>query len=120
MAIQPSLLELWKRRFRAQVKAYHVAKRNLDTVLADANATKAEKREAKEKERLARGIVRGGAQMLTILSRPFDINNKEAIADLEIDYGMPGKRSRELPGTSVSFVKWFESYWGTKLDATDE
>lgn len=120
MTIQPSLLELWKRRFRAQVKAYNTAKRNLDTLTASDTATKAEIREAKEKERLARGIVRGGAQMLTILSRPFDINNKEAIADLEIDYGMPGKRSRELPGTSVSFVKWFESYWGTKLDATDE
>lgn len=115
MAIQPSLLELWKRRFRAQVKAYLKAKEYLDTLTASDTATKAEIREAKEKERLARGIVRGGAQMLTILSRPFDINNKEAIADLEIDYGMPGKRSRELPGTSVSFLTWYKQYYGSDL-----
>lgn len=116
MAIQPSLLELWKRRFRAQVKAYNTAKRILDTLTDDPDATKKQIREAQDKERLARGIVRGGAQMLIILSQPFNINNLDAIKDLEIDYGIPGKRSRELPGTSVSFVKWFESYYGTRID----
>lgn len=112
MATQPSLLELWKRRFRAQVKAYNTAKRILDTVTEDPNATKKQIREAKDKERLARGIVRGGAQMLTILARPFDINNADAIRDLEIDYGIPGERSKPLPGTSVSFERWFREYYG--------
>lgn len=115
MAPNPSMLELWKRRFRAQIKAYNTAKRNLDTVLADENATKAQKREAKEKERLARGIVRGGAQMLIIMGQPFNINNQEAIRDLEIDYGIPGERSRPLPGTSVTFLQWFERYYGYSL-----
>ena len=116
MAIQPSLLELWKRRFRAQVKAYNIAKRNLDTLTASDTATKKEIREARDKERLARGIVRGGAQMLTILARPFDINNKDAIHDLEIDYGIPGERTRPLPGTSVSFLQWYQRYYGQSLD----
>ena|SRR5690242_14506719 len=116
MAIQPSMLELWKRRFRAQVKAYNTAKRILDTLTDDPNATKKQIREARDKERLARGIVRGGAQMLTIMSRPFDINNLDAIKDLEIDYGIPGERSRPLPGTSVSFVQWYERYYGQSID----
>ena len=116
MAIQPSMLELWKRRFRAQVKAYNTAKRILDTLTEDPNATKKQIREARDKERLARGIVRGGAQMLTIMRQPFNINNLDAIKDLEIDYGIPGERSKPLPGTSVSFVQWFERYYGESID----
>lgn len=115
MATNPSLLELWQRRFRAQVKAYNTAKRNLDTLTESGTATKKEIREARDKERLARGIVRGGAQMLMILCQPFNINNLEAIRDLEIDYGIPGERSRPLPGTSVTFLQWFERYYGHKI-----
>jgi hypothetical protein len=58
--------------------------------------------------------------MLIIMARPFDINNLEAIKDLEIDYGIPGERSRPLPGTSVSFLQWFERYYGWSLTDEDE
>lgn len=97
---QPSLLRMWQSRFKATVASYLKAKAALD---ADP-----ENQQLRDRERMLRGVVRGGAQMLIIMVRPWEYKDNEKILDLEIDYGMPGKRSRPLPGVSPSMSKFLE------------
>lgn len=106
---QPSLLIQWQSKFKAAVKLYLKAKEDLDT-LPD-TATEDEYAAARDRERLTRGVVRGMAQCLIILSRPWQANDKVAILDLEIDYGMPGERSKPRPGVSPTLSKWFDEYY---------
>lgn len=110
---QPTLLRLWRARMRSAVKAYLVAKDNLDT-LADTEDGDAYET-ARDKERLLRGIVRGMATMYLVLADPANANNKVALSDLEIDFGMPGKRSKPKPGTSDTFLRWYKEYYGEEL-----
>lgn len=114
---QKSLLAQWQTRFKGSVKQYLKAKEYLDT-LPD-TATDDEYFKAYGRERLLRGVVRGNAQTLIILSRPFQANDNVAIGDLEIDYGMPGERSKPRPGTSPSFSKWYEEYYGFSPDEAE-
>jgi hypothetical protein len=106
---QKSLLAQWQAKFKASVKLYLKTKEYLDT-LPD-TASDDEYADARDKERLTRGMVRGMAQCLIILSRPWEADNKQSIADLEIDYGMPGTRSKPRPGVSPTISKWFEEYY---------
>lgn len=101
---QPSLLRMWQSRFKATVAAYLKAKATLDATPKEDEAYLA----WRDRERMLRGVVRGGAQMLIILVRPWEAKDNEKILDLEIDYGMPGKRSRPLPGVSPSMSKFLE------------
>jgi hypothetical protein len=111
---QPSLLRLWQSRFKASVASYLKAKAELERIneaIEDGGpdqALIAEHRRAHDRERMLRGVVRGGAQMLIVLVRPWEWKDSEKILDLEIDYGMPGKRSRPLPGVSPSMSKFLE------------
>jgi hypothetical protein len=100
MAAQPSLLRQWQSRFKATVASYLKAKAELD---ADP-----ENRALRDRERMLRGVVRGGAQMLIILCRPWEWKDNTAILDMEIDYGMPGKRSKPRPGVSPTVSKFLE------------
>lgn len=106
---QPSLLVQWQKKFKAAVKLYLQAKHNLDT-LPD-TASDDEYAAARDRERLTRGVVRGMAQCLIILSRPWQADDKVAILDLEIDYGMPGQRSKPRPGISPTISQHFEEYY---------
>jgi len=111
---QPSLLRQWQSRFKATVAAYLKAKAELDRIEEEIekggadSALSVEHDAAVRRERLTRGVVRGGAQMLIILCRPWEWKDQEKILDLEIDYGMPGKRSRPLPGVSPTLSKFLE------------
>lgn len=104
MVAQPSLLRAWQARFKTTVSAYLRAKEEFDAH----PEVDEEWIRLRERERMLRGVVRGGAQMLIILVRPFEAKDNTAIMDLEIDYGMPGKRSRPLPGVSPSMSKFLE------------
>lgn len=110
---QPTLLRMWRAKMRAAVKAYVDAKRILDT-LPD-SASDDDYANAKDKERLLRGVVRGMATMYLVLANPAQANDKEVLANLEIDWGMPGKRTRPKPGTSESFKSWYKTYYGEEL-----
>lgn len=114
MPAQPSLLRQWQSRFKATVASYLKAKAELDRInqaINDGGADQAliqEQLAARDRERMLRGVVRGGAQMLIILCNPWSWKNNDAILDLEIDYGMPGKRSKPRPGVSPIISKFFE------------
>lgn len=108
---QPSLLRQWQSRFKATVAAYNKAKTDLDShpmpkVLDGPEFEEYLKR--RDRERMLRGVVRGGAQMLIILVRPWEWKDNAAILDMEIDYGMPGKRSKPRPGVSPTMSKFLE------------
>lgn len=107
---QPSLLRQWQARFKATIAAYVRAKEQLDaTEMPDEFGPEFDAYlKLRDRERMMRGVVRGGAQMLIILSRPWEWKNNEAILDMEIDYGMPGKRSKPRPGVSPLISKYFE------------
>jgi len=111
MRTQPSLLAQWQAKFKSAVRLYLQAKEDLDTITANVLAGEDEIQKARDRERLTRGVVRGMAQCLIILSRPWEANNKVAILDLEIDYGMPGTRSKPRAGVSPTISKWFEEYY---------
>jgi len=110
---QPSLLRMWQARFKAQVAAYIKAKEEYDLLEERQNdapdtAGAVDLHAAERKERLLRGVVRGSAQMLIILTNPASAKDMKAVADLEIDYGMPGKRNRPRVGTSPTVSKYLE------------
>jgi len=108
---QPSLLRMWQSRFKATVASYVKAKAELDATPMPQVTNWAELEEylkRRDRERMIRGVVRGGAQMLIILCRPWEAKDNAAILDLEIDYGMPGKRSKPRPGVSPSMSKFLE------------
>lgn len=107
MVAQPSLLRMWQARFKATVASYLKAYEALESYYPQ-NPDEPEWLELRERERMLRGVVRGGAQMLIILTRPYEAKDNQAIMDLEIDYGMPGKRSKPLPGVSPSMSKFLE------------
>lgn len=95
---------MWQSRFKATVASYLKAKEVLDAT-PQGHETYID---ALKRERMLRGVVRGGAQMLIILVRPFEYKDNEKILDMEIDYGMPGERSRPLPGVSPTMSKFLE------------
>lgn len=108
MRAQPSVLEMMKKRLRSAVKQYNDA-------VAKLNSIKDEESEAYykayDRERLLRGVVRGSAQMYICLANPAEANRKESINDLEIDYGMPGKRSRPRATASDTVSKFLSEYY---------
>lgn len=106
---QKSLLAQWQTRFKSSVKQYNEALDKMNT-LADSDDGSAYDN-ARDRERLLRGVVRGNAQCLIILCRPWQANDNTEIADLEIDYGMPGKRSKPRPGVSPTISKWFAEWY---------
>lgn len=106
---QPSILRTLKARMKSSVNQYLKAKEYLDTLPDDADDDEYGK--AKDRERLLRGVVRGSAQMFIAVANPAEQNNKNAINDLEIDYGMPGKRSRQRPPVSENVTKFMEQYY---------
>lgn len=113
MPAQPSLLRQWQSRFKATVASYLKAKADLDEYRHNVNEghrhhDEDEAQQLRDRERMLRGVVRGGAQMLIILTNPWSWKNNEAILDLEIDYGMPGKRSKPRPGVSPTMSKFLE------------
>lgn len=103
---QPSLLKMWQAKFKNSIRAYLKVKADLDRIEKEMNeggmvdtAIIVEHQAARDKERLLRGIVRGGAGMVLILCRPPESAYtgkayQEAIHDLEVEYGMPGKKFR--------------------------
>lgn len=104
-------------RFLAQIKSYKKTKAELDELVERFNENEepgmAEQIERlKAKERLLRGVVRGAAQMLIIISNPAEAKDNDAINDLEIDSGMPGKRSRPKPGVSPTITNFLDRYNG--------
>lgn len=109
-AMQPSLLRTLKARLTNSVKQYNQALRILDT-LPD-TASDDEYGKAKDRERLLRGVVRGCAQMYIVVANPAEQNSKDAINDLEIDYGMPGKRSKPKAQASTIGSKFIAEYYG--------
>lgn len=106
---QPSILNMLKARLKSSVKQYLVAKQQMDD-LADGEDGDAYDK-ARDRERLLRGVVRGCAQMFIAVANPAEASSKTAIADLEIDYGMPGKRSRSRPPVSDSVTKFLKEYY---------
>lgn len=105
---QPSLLKSWQAKFKNSVKQYLKAKAEEERLEALVNsdpddATYVEYTKAHDKERLLRGVVRGSAAMVMILCRPSEAGTTgkvyaQHIHDLEIDYGMPGKKFRRQIG----------------------
>jgi len=106
---QPSILRTLKARMQSSVKQYLAAKKYLDTLPDDADDDEYGK--AKDRERLLRGVVRGSAQMFIAVANPAQQSNKDAINDLEIDYGMPGKRSRKKPEVSQAVTNFLKDYY---------
>lgn len=51
---------------------------------------------SKEKERLARGIVRGLAQALLLIYRPYEHGDREAIAYVEHQHGLNGEKAKNV------------------------
>lgn len=115
---QPSLLRMMQARFLSQIKAYKKAKAELDALEERADnesvdtALIKEIEAAKHKERLTRGIVRGSAQMLIIVATPHEAKDNNAINDLEIDSGMPGKRSKPRARASEMSKAFLDQYYG--------
>lgn len=109
MPAQPSLLRQWQARFKSTVAAYLKALEEFERVEAAGHIYgEDEWQKARDRERMLRGVVRGGAQMLIILAQPWNAKNTDAIRDMEIDYGMPGKRSKPRPGVSPAISKYVE------------
>jgi len=107
--MQPSLLRTLQARLKNSVVQYNKAKRILDTLPEDADDDAYGK--AKDRERLLRGVVRGCAQMYIVVANPAQQSDKDAINDLEIDYGMIGTRSRPKAQASEITRKFLEDYY---------
>ena len=113
---QPSILRAMQSRFKAQVSSYLKAKAELDRIentigpegLFPDDLGPDDLRKAHDRERVQRGVVRGAAQILLLLANPAFAKDPNYVHDLEIDYGMPGKRKRPRPGVSPSISKYFE------------
>ena len=107
---QPSILKMLQARLRSSVVQYKKAKAILDTLSAT-ETNDDEYYKARDRERLLRGVVRGCAQMFICVANPAQANSKDAINDLEIDYGVPGKRSRPKAQVSETVAKFMEEYY---------
>ena len=101
MSAQPSLLAMWQAKMKSCVRQYRSAKEALDqlevTLSESGDEFSPEWEKAHDKERVLRGTVRGAAMMMLVLSRPSEAayrgeNYSHAVHDLEVDYGMPGKK----------------------------
>lgn len=108
-ATQPSILRMFKARMTSSVKQYLAALDILNTLADEEDGDAYEK--ARDRERLLRGVVRGSAQMYIALANPAQASSKDAINDLEIDYGMPGKRSTPKAEVSNNVKKFLEEYY---------
>lgn len=116
---QPSLLRMMQSRFMSQVKAYNKAKRELDKLQEQADEISPDTamikdiEAAERKERLLRGMVRGAAQMLIIVSTPHEAKDNNAINDLEFDSGVLGvKRSKPKAKASDFSHAFLNKYYG--------
>lgn len=107
--MQPSLLKLLKARLNNSVKQYVKAKQIMDDLAESEDGDAYDK--ARDRERLLRGVVRGSAQMYIVVANPAQANDTKAIADLEVDYGMPGKRSRPRPAASEVGANFLKEYY---------
>lgn len=87
----PSLQRLFEAKMRTAVKAYNKQYEVLKQAEQEAHTWGDEEfTAAKNKERLLRGMVRGSAQMLLCLYRPYEHKNQDAIKEIEHDFGCKG------------------------------
>lgn len=110
MATQPSIMRMLQTRMKSAVKQYVVALDKMNS-LADSDDGDAYDA-ARDRERLLRGVVRGSAQMYIAVANPAEANRKEAINDIEVDYGFPGTRSRPRAKASDTVSKFLDGYYG--------
>lgn len=115
--VQKTLRAILQARFKSQVAAYRKAYAALENPTYEQKTNPTEFHKLKEKEVYLRGVVRGAAQILIVLTRPTEHKNKEAIRKLELDYGMPGERGIVQTGSRV-MQEFFEDRWSTS-DASD-
>lgn len=115
---QPSLLRMLQSRFLTQIKTYNKAHTELNNLLELMNEDgstfdRGELYEKlKAKERLTRGIVRGSAQMLIIISNPAQAKDNDAINDLEYDSGLQGiNRSKPKARASDMSKAFLDQYY---------
>lgn len=106
---QPSILRMLQTRMKSAVKQYVVALDNMNA-LADSDDGDAYDA-ARDRERLLRGVVRGSAQMYIAVANPAQASSKDAINDLEVDYGFPGTRSRPRAKASDTVSKFLDEYY---------
>lgn len=97
----PSLQRLFEAKMRTSVKAYNKTYDELENYQhdpADADLPDTDYQSLKNKERLLRGMVRGSAQMLLCLYRPYEHKNQDALKEIEADFGTKGvDRPRPRP-----------------------
>lgn len=123
MAVGKSLLRMWQTRFKSQVAAYRKVYAELEAKRKDMNdngpdnADIADLQALERREVYLRGVVRGAAQVLIILTRPYAYKDKDEIVKLERDYGMPGERGYNPTGTRNAH-EFFEDQWST-FDQSD-
>lgn len=88
----PSLQRLFEAKMRTAVKAYNKQYDRLNelTLMFEDAESMPDVIAAKNKERLLRGMVRGSAQMLLCLYRPYEHKSQDAIKELEHDFGTKG------------------------------
>lgn len=117
-----SLLRIWQTRFKSQVAAYRkiyvqleAKRKEMNDVGPDA-ADIADLQALEQREMYLRGVVRGAAQILIVLTRPYAYKDKDEIRKLELDYGMPGERVVNQVGTRAA-QKWFEDNWSSVADS---
>lgn len=95
----PTLQKLFESKMRTAVKAYNRQYDLWQEELKDCEEAGGDDPDMKirEKERLLRGMVRGSAQMLLCLYRPYEHKNTDAINDLEADFGVKGVEYKKTP-----------------------
>lgn len=105
----PSLQRLFEAKMRTAVKAYNKVYDELDEKNHNPESGEGyavEFIQLKNKERLLRGMVRGSAQMLLCLYRPYEHKSQDAIKELEHDFGTNGvDRPKPAPPISRPYEK---------------
>jgi len=109
MATQPSILRMLQARMKSSVKQYVAALDQMNNLAEGEDGDAYDK--ARDRERLLRGVVRGSAQMYIAVANPAQANSKDAINDLEVDYGFPGQRSRPRAAASTNVSKFLDEYY---------
>lgn len=106
---QPSILRMLQARMKSAVKQYVAALDQMNALAEGEDGDAYDK--ARDRERLLRGVVRGSAQMYIAVANPAQANSKDAINDLEVDYGFPGQRSRPRAKASDTVSKFLDEYY---------
>ena len=115
---QPSLLRMMQSRFLSQIKQANAAREELEAYESTLDKYTPKNEDPhwvalRAKERLTRGIVRGSAQMLIIVSNPAEAKDNDAIGDLEYDSGLKGvERSKPRPKASEFSKAFLDRYYG--------